>query len=385
VRALARWVSILLTLVAAAVVALVVLPAPTKAASYLAIFFDEKTPFIVGAVVLAAGLARLSNARAWIVAQTMFGLAIVAVACVAPGQALRVGVKNHVAIDFARYLQAPVDEGGGHPSQTVVYNTVAGQALALDVYRPTPPANAAAPAPAIIVLHEGGWSAGDKGSAPRMSAWLASHGWAVFDVQYRLAPQPTWQAAIGDVKCAIGWVKRHARDVGVEVDPARVTLLGRSAGAHLAMLAAYAPDEPALPPSCAAGDTHVASVISFYGPTDLVWAWNHPTNPRVFDTPGRLGSYIGGTPATQPERFRLLSPLTHVTSGAPPTLLLHGGHDAFVPLAHTELMDAKLSAAGVRHEVLVVPYGQHGFDFIFGGLGEQLAEQTILRFLRAGR
>jgi acetyl esterase/lipase len=385
VRALARWVSILLTLAAAAVAALVVLPAPTKAASYLAIFFDEKTLFVVAAVVLAAGLARLSQARAWIVFQAVLGLAIVAVAFVPPVQAMRVAVKTHVAIDFARYLRAPVDESGAHPSQTVVYNTVAGQRLALDVYRPPTAAGAEGRTPAIIVLHEGGWSAGDKGSAPRMSAWLAAHGWAVFDVQYRLAPQPTWQTAIGDVKCAIGWVKRHARDVGVEVDPARVTLLGRSAGAHLAMLAAYAPDEPALPPSCEAGDTHVASVVSFYGPTDLVWAWNHPTNPRVFDTPGRLGNYIGGTPATQPERFRLLSPLTHVTSAAPPTLLLHGGHDAFVPLAHTEFMDAKLSAAGVRHEVLVVPYGQHAFDFIFGGLGEQLAEHAILRFLRTGR
>ena len=43
-------------------------------------------------------------------------------------------------------------------------------------------------------------------------------GFAVFDIQYRLAPQPNWRTATGDVKCAIGWVKRHARETGVDVD-----------------------------------------------------------------------------------------------------------------------------------------------------------------------
>ena len=48
-------------------------------------------------------------------------------------------------------------------------------------------------------------------------------------------------------------------------------------------------------------------------------------------------------------------------------------------------MDRQLSIAGVRHDVLIIPYAQHGFDFIFGGLGEQLAEHAILGFLGAGR
>jgi acetyl esterase/lipase len=384
VRALTLWLSVLMTVAAAAVAGLVILPPPTKLASYLAVFFDENTLVLGCGVLMAALLARLSGHRRWIIAQALLGLAIVAVALVPPLQSLRVAVKNHVAIDFSRYVRAPVDDGPPRGIETVVYATVEGTPLSLDVYRPATLGGADARYPAIIVLHEGGWSAGDKGSAPHMSAWLAAHGWAVFDAQYRLKPQPNWKTAIGDVKCAIGWVKRHARDIGIEVDPERITLLGRSSGGHLSMLAAYDPDDPRLPPSCAAGDTHVASVISFYGPTDLAWGWAHTPNPRVFDMRRRIANYVGGSPAEQPERYRLLSPLTYVTSASPPTLLIHGAGDNYVPLANTEFMDAKLTAAGVRHELLVIPYAEHSFDFIFGGLGEQLAEHAILRFLRAG-
>ena len=384
VRALALWVSVLLTVATAVVAALLILPPPTTLAWHVALFFDEKTPLLVAGVLAAAVTARLSGSSRWRVVQACSGSSSSASrSC--RRCSLRVAVKRHVAIDFSRYVRAPVDDGALAGTETRVYATVDGKALSLDVYRPATTAGPPTRHPAILVLHEGGWSAGDKGSAARMSQWLASRGWAVFDAQYRLAPQPNWQTAIGDVKCAIGWVKRRARDIGIEVDANRVTLLGRSAGAHLAMLAAYDPDDPALPPSCDAGDTRVASVISYYGPTDLAWGWAHTPNPRVFDMRQRVANYLGGTPSQQPERYRLLSPITHVTASSPPTLLIHGGRDNLVPVENTALMDRQLAIAGVRHDVLIIPYAQHGFDFIFGGLGEQLAEHAVLEFLGTGR
>jgi len=384
VRKVALGVSVILTLAAAMIAALVVLPPPTKLASYFAIFFDENTIIFASGVLLAALFARLAGSHLWVVAQGSLAVVIVAVALVPPIQSMRVAVANHVAIDFSRYLRAPVDEGPPRGIETLTYATVDGVPLAMDVYRPSTLSGPEARHPAIILFHEGGWSAGDKGSAPHMSGWLAAHGWAVFDAQYRVTPQPNWKTSIGDVKCAIGWVKRHARDIGIDVDPERVTLMGRSAGAHLSMLAAYDPDEPALPASCDAGDTHVASVIAYYGPTDLTWGWNHTPNPRVFDMRKRVQNYMGGTPAELPDRYRLMSPINHVTHKAPPTLLIHGAGDNYVPVENTEFMDRQLTVAGVRHAVLIVPYAEHEFDLIFGGLGEQLAEAAMLRFLRGG-
>jgi len=164
---LALCVSALLTLAGAAIAAIVILPPPTKLASYLAVFFDENTPVLACGVLIAALFARLSEARHWIVAQALMGTLFIGVALVPPLQALRVAVKNHVAIDFARYMRAPLDEGGPEHLETVIYATVDGTRLSLDVYRPATLADPEARHPAILVLHEGGWSAGDKGSAPK--------------------------------------------------------------------------------------------------------------------------------------------------------------------------------------------------------------------------
>jgi acetyl esterase/lipase len=378
-RALALVASILLTVVAAGCAALLVVPAPTKPLAFLSLVVDEKTWVLVILALVATGLARGAQARPWSVAQAILTVAIVALACIPVAQAISLAARRHVALEFPRWLAAPLDVGAARPDQTLVYATIDGHPLALDVYRPT---GAGTRVPAVVVIHGGGWSADDKGDAPRASAWLAARGIAVFDVQYRLAPQPNWQSAVGDVKCAIGWVKRRAHEAGVDVDPDRITLLGRSAGGHLALLAAYAPDDPTLPPSCEAGDTRVAAVISFYGFTDLPWAYANPGNPRVFDTRARVANFLGGTPATAPERYRLMSPTERATAEAPRTLLIHGGRDRFVDVAHVELLASRLRALGVPHEVLVVPYAQHAFDFVAGGLGGQLAENAVLRILR---
>jgi acetyl esterase/lipase len=386
VRAVARWISIVLTVAAAACAALVVVPAPLKGLAFLAILVDEKTFVVAGAALLAAALAGLSRCRPWIVVQTALALVIIGVSALPPVRALRLATQRKVTLDLPRYLRASVDDGAPHPARTVVYATVDGQPLALDVYLPTTQSTRrAAGFPAVIVVHGGGWSADDKGGAPLASAWLAARGFAVFDIQYRIAPQPNWRTATGDVKCAIGWVKRHARHTDVDVDSERVTLLGRSAGAHLALLAAYTPDDPALPPSCEAGDTRVASVISYYGPTDLTWAYAHPSNPRVFDVSQRLGNFMGGAPATLADRYHAMSPTDRATASSPPTLLIQGGHDQFVRPVQAELLAARLRALNVRHEVLVIPYAEHGFDFISGGLAAQLAESAVMQFLSRDR
>jgi acetyl esterase/lipase len=380
VRAAAHWLSILVTVAAAAAAALVVFPPPNQPLALLAVVVDEKTFVMMAAALLGAALARSSGSRLWMLGQAMLGLTIVGVALLPPAQAAKLARERRTTLEWGRYVTAPVDNAPARPSQTLTYAVVDRRALALDVYRP---ARTKDPVPAVIVVHGGGWTAGDKGEAPRASAALAQHGFAVFDVQYRLAPPPTWRDAVGDVKCAVGWVKRHARQASVDVDPARVFLLGRSAGGHLALLAAYTPEDGTLPPSCDAGDTRVAGVISLYGASDLGAAWQHPGNRRVFDLPSRTSQYVGATPSTEPDRYRLLSPIERATSAAPPTLLIHGGRDAFVPVDQATRLARQLAALGVPHDLLVVPYAQHAFDFVSGGLGQQLAEQATLRFLAA--
>jgi acetyl esterase/lipase len=170
----------------------------------------------------------------------------------------------------------------------------------------------------------GGWRSGERGDFPFWNAWLASEGYVVFDIDYRLSPPPSWQDAPADVRCAVGWVKENAARYGV--DPDQVALLGRSAGGHLALLSAYTQGS-GLTPGCDAlnlPDTGVAAVAAFYPPTDL-------SRLSSLGYLGGMDRFLGGSQNAVPERYRHLSPVSRVDPCDPPTFLVHGGDDQIVP------------------------------------------------------
>jgi acetyl esterase/lipase len=221
--------------------------------------------------------------------------------------------------------------------------------------------------PAVVVVHGGSWRAGDKGEVPHVSAALAEAGYTVFDIRYRLEPFP---AGFEDLRCAIVGVAADPR-----VDPARIALLGRSAGGELVLLAAYAD----LPSPCP--KVPVAAVVGLYAPTDLAWAHEHPYVPDVVDGTAALEQYLGGTPRTAADRYTAATPQTWVNASSPPTLLIHGEAERCVRPENAERLESALRAVGAPVERLMVPLADHGFDVRPGGLGEQLARARILRFL----
>jgi acetyl esterase/lipase len=381
---LALSLSLLLTLPAALLGALIVAPAPLTKVALLAVVVGEKGFLLGAAGILGAVLAVAAMRRGHAVGgfvSLVAGLAAVALGALPIVQGVQLASARKVLLDYGRYLTAPIDNAPAQPSKTVVYASPGGRDLALDVY---PSQRAAAhPGAAVIVVHGGGWSSGDKGEAPLASAWLARQGYTVFDVQYRTAPQPNWQTATGDVKCAIGWVKAHAADF--KIDPARVNLLGRSAGGHLALLAAMSPGDPSLLPSCSAGDTSVAAVAALYPATELSRGYEHPGNLWVYDLPQKIRDFLGGRPDTVPSAFRAASIVSRVGDGGgakpplPRVLLAHGARDQFIPAEQTHLLASRMRETGPAPDVLIVPYGQHGFDYVSGGLSGQILERALLQ------
>ena len=321
--------------------------------------------------------ARALGSRWGLIAALVLGLPGIGLGLLPLAQALPVARQHEARLSLSRYLWGWRSPPTGDAPETVTFANVDGRPLMLDVYRSA--AASSGVRPAIVVVHGGSWSAGDKSDFPQWNYWLTAQGYTIFDVQYRLAPQPNWQTATGDVKCAVGWVREHAAEYGV--DPARIALLGRSAGAHLALLAGYSADESVLPPSCATGDTTVKLVVEFYGPTDLAWGYN-----ATADANGENGSpaterLLGGTPRTLPQEYALSSPVTHVRATTPPTLLLHGGRDQLVSPLHSTMLVERLRAANVAYDTVDIPYGQHGFDYNFNGWSGQIVRPVLQRFL----
>lgn len=330
---------------------------------------------IVGVVFSAT--ARALGSRWGLPAALLIGLPALILAFLPFAQALPVARQAGAELSLSRYLWGWRNPPTGSPPETVTFATVDGQPLLLDVYQPTAPATS--PRPAIVVVHGGSWSGGDKSDFPQWNNWLVQQGYTIFDVQYRLTPQPNWQSATGDVKCAVGWVRDHAAEYGI--DAQRIALLGRSAGGHLALLAAYTPDEPSLPPSCAVSDTSVKLVIDFYGPTDLEWGYNATADENGENGSPATQSFLGGTPRTVPAAYTIGSPINHVRPTTPPTLLLHGGRDQLVSHRHSEMLAERLAAANVPHQTISIPYGQHGFDYNFNGWSAQIVQPVLRQFL----
>jgi acetyl esterase/lipase len=121
----------------------------------------------------------------------------------------------------------------------LVYGEVPGyRPLELDLYRP---ADASAPVPVIVYLHGGGWRRGSRREPlPVLGAdfyrALAAQGFAVAAADYRLSGEARFPAPLEDTRAAIGWVREHAAEYGL--DAGRVYAWGDSAGGHLALLAA---------------------------------------------------------------------------------------------------------------------------------------------------
>jgi acetyl esterase/lipase len=294
--------------------------------------------------------------------------------------------EHDASISLFENLTKVANTGGPVPERSVTYATVGGEALALDVYvpgsstaAPIPGAANAPRLPAVVWVHGGGWVSGTRGQSPEWYRLLNDQGYAVFDVDYRLATptQPRWDQSAGDVLCAVGWVKAHAADYGI--DPGRVALAGESAGGQLVLQAAYGTAGKPTVPSCPTPDASVRAVVSLYPGTEFTSLWASNSADGLMRP--WVEAYQGGPPPSVPERYEASSPAKQVRPGAAPTMLLHGIEDGVVPVEQSESLGDVLTDIGVEHEDVILPLMDHAFDHSWHSLGTQIARDAVPRFL----
>lgn len=229
----------------------------------------------------------------------------------------------------------------------VVYRTVAGLSLALDIYLPDSPG----PHPAILFVHGGAWHTGDKRRLAPLARFLAERRYVGFSVNYRLAPAHKFPAALEDLRCAVKWIRVHAADYGV--DPDRIAAVGTSAGGHLVALLGTAPETLA-PCGNLGVSSRVQAVVALFGPMDLLSAAGTPAEATV-------ESFLGASAREDPDLWREASPITWTSADDPPFLLIHGRDDRVVPYEESVRMADALRRAGAEAELLLIPGAGHGF------------------------
>ncbi len=360
-----------------------------------AVFFAPKIPVepiqdVVGAGGLALATATLwfalacflcvviaiaswHSRRPWRFAAGVIAAALALTVVLVPWlTAWRTASTHGSAVSWASF-----SDQGPHrsPTRTTTFATVDGQPLQLDAYLPTQPA---AGAPAIVFVHGGGFINGDRGDSNSWFGWLATQGVAVFSIDYRLAPPARWQQATGDVKCAMGWVRQHAREFGIA--PSNVSVAGDSAGGNLALMAAYTIGDPRFPPTCAVPEAPARSVVALYPLTNLPAALDDTRMPYAIRT--MFDRYTGGSVDRYRDRYLAASPTEHVSSGLPPTLLVQGGSDHLVPVGQSTRLATALAAAGNPVQSLVLPWVDHGFIAQWGSWGSQLLRPQLTKFIQ---
>ncbi len=285
-----------------------------------------------------------------------------------------------VAVLVGASMQDPSAPEGVRATTGIVYREVGDRQARLDLYQPEEPPPPGG-RPVVIAIHGGGWRGGSKDGYGRMAARLAQQGYVVVSVSYLLSKPdaPSWPDNFEDVREAVRWVRRHAREYGI--DPDRVVAMGASAGGHLAALLGCYPDGPVardgLPaenPKASPGSVsaRVQAVIDFYGPTDLVAL---QSSRRAG---GPIDLFLGGSSEAVPGRYEAASPVRHVSSDDPPMLLFHGDQDQTVPIEQAHRLVSELKRTGVRHSLIVVKGAGHGFG-LNAGARDLLPE--ILAFL----
>lgn len=234
--------------------------------------------------------------------------------------------------------------------------------ISVDLFLPQAPSNGAA----VILLHGGAWMFGDRNDMHSYAKLFAAKGFVAVAAQYRLLPNVRWPGQLEDVRDVIRWIKADAGRLNI--DSTKVALVGFSAGAHLALLAAGTADGSGYERVFGDGKgSSVAAVISCFAPAILTADFT-PRRPPQLDM-----LLEGGDDG----RARALSPITYFNRAFPPTLFAHGDEDVAIPLAVTLRAYQALSETGAKPELHVFRAQNHEFTALPSVIGAVVDEFTF--------
>lgn len=225
----------------------------------------------------------------------------------------------------------------GPAGVTCVYDVAYGDgpSQTLDVYTPTGASGEAS----VLLIHGGGWTAGDSRSDSAIAGYFAQNGFAVYSLNYTLATEghPSWPQVLADIEAASGWVSVHAADYGA--DGSRQAAVGDSAGAHLAALLNTAGREDGFP---------MLASVSWSGPMDMRLTYRDSGDY----VRGAIEALLGCIPSDCRRTARAASPISYVASddGA---MLMFNSDEEIVPLSGVRAMQRRLKEAHVPERLVV--------------------------------
>jgi acetyl esterase/lipase len=241
----------------------------------------------------------------------------------------------------------------------------------VDIYLPKQAA-AATRRPAVLWIHGGGWTEGDKQQGPNsisvLSGLLVSRGFVAFSCNYRLRPQHLHPAQVDDVQRVVRWIRGNAEKY--QVDPDRIGACGISAGGHLASMLAVRETRLRQNDPLDVHSSNVQAAVSLNGPTDL-----RASAESTLVLSQVIERFTGGDPAQAADA----SPAAFVDKSSAPILFIVGDKDPLIPNSHATRMAEQMKKSGVAADVLVLPGAGHA---IFPSITPRARDALLEFFVR---
>lgn len=243
---------------------------------------------------------------------------------------------------FAVDARTPTQDG-------IVYGSADGQQLTMDYYAP----KGQGPHPVAIIVHGGGYVRGTSksGSEAYCADFLAPAGYAVFSINYRLAPKYPYPYMVYDVERAIRFIRHNAAQW--DAQPDKIALIGGSAGGFLSNMVGLlnAPGDATSNDPVDRENANVQAVVTLFAQSSFA------TVPLNNDTHALLDALI--KEKGEAVALKEASPITYVSKNAPPFLQILGDKDEYIPFSEATNLDTALHQLGVRSQIIRIPNGMH--------------------------
>lgn len=230
----------------------------------------------------------------------------------------------------------------------------------LDIFYPKMTENKI-PKGIVLFAHGGGWISGYRRQPNNLSwyRYLVKEGFIVATIDYSKGYKASIEKLIDELVEAAEFISRYViekisklnnlNDLKTELNKSiKISLMGLSAGGHLALLAA------------ARLGGNISNVVAYYSPCDLIDIWNASS---VFARVA-LTATVKRLPSRAKKIYEKYSPTNNISNDFPNTLLVHGLKDSVIPYISSVKMFKKLKEKGKVCKLLLHPYGSHGFEFV---------------------
>lgn len=243
--------------------------------------------------------------------------------------------------------QPPLDGSVAFAENDVAYGSDTAQKM--DLYLPA--GRNTVSTKVLVMIHGGSWNEGDKDDFRPVADTLRVllPGYAIFNINYRLSSNGvnTFPIPYNDVKLALQYIKDNAAKYAI--NPQKMVLGGASAGAQLALLAAYS-----------STDGSIKAAVDLFGPSDLTWLYNN--HPYPLFARAVLVNYLGVTPAQNAGLYADASPVNLVNASSPPTIVFQGTADDVVPQTESDMLVEKLNQFNIVNKYVVYAGEGHGWQ-----------------------